>query len=374
MEGHDLLERVIEQLYDAAIEPEGWPEALENLGALLRSPKIVIALEIPSKPLLWLMNRSATADDEQSCGCKNLDTIQSEGKPFPAGLSFDATIQKIITGRGTGQHQLWWGDAGSSDDLPAHLQHALGLELVNTESLRAHMLCLRPAEVGPFTEAERILLGQLRQQLRRIVKIYAHTLTLIEQDKLLLAVLDRLPFGVFLLDQQARVLFRNKRATEHNCQSLSDCTGTGSPLCRMGVNTGLTEAISKAVTGSCQQAQHLRIECRQTARPLAMTLVPLEKRGQHPLLADAVVALFMGCMNRNNALQPSDLQQLFDLTANESRLTIALLGGSSLPDAARQMGITAGTARQYLKQIFRKTRCHRQVELLNLLLCLGNHT
>jgi len=373
MEGHDRLDQVIEQLYDAAMEPEGWPEALDDLGALLRCPNIWLALQIASNPLLWLNNRNAAANDGQNGCCKYLDTIIPGGQPFPAGLSFDAAHPPIITGRGTCRHELWWS-AAASDELPAHLQHALCLELFNTESLRAHMLCLRPAEVGPFTEAERILLGQISQQLRRIVKIYAHTLSLIEQDKLLLAVLDRLPFGVFLLDRQARVLFRNKRATEHNCQSLSDCIGSGRPLCRMGGNTGLTGAISKAVTGSCQQAQHLRIECRQTARPLAMTLVPLEKRGQHPLMADAVVALFMGCMNRNNALQPSDLQLLFDLTANESRLAIALLGGSSLQDAARQLGITAGTARQYLKQIFRKTRCHRQVELLNLLLCLGNHS
>ena len=46
MEGHDRLERVIEQLYDAAIEPEGWPEALDNLGTLFRCSRIVIAIHV----------------------------------------------------------------------------------------------------------------------------------------------------------------------------------------------------------------------------------------------------------------------------------------------------------------------------------------
>ena len=58
------------------------------------------------------------------------------------------------------------------------------------------------------------------------------------------------------------------------------------------------------------------------------------------------------------------LQSLYGLTATESRLVSLMLRGDTLDDCARQLNMAVNTARTHLKHIFRKTRCNRQLELV----------
>jgi DNA-binding CsgD family transcriptional regulator len=64
---------------------------------------------------------------------------------------------------------------------------------------------------------------------------------------------------------------------------------------------------------------------------------------------------------------PAILRALFNLSPAESRLVTELARGTTLSDAAILCNIQPSTARAYLEQIFRKTGCHRQIELVSLL-------
>ena len=64
---------------------------------------------------------------------------------------------------------------------------------------------------------------------------------------------------------------------------------------------------------------------------------------------------------------PAILRALFDLSPAESRLVAELANGTTLAAAASRCHIQPSTARAYLEQIFRKTGCHRQAELVGLL-------
>ncbi len=61
------------------------------------------------------------------------------------------------------------------------------------------------------------------------------------------------------------------------------------------------------------------------------------------------------------------LRRLYGLTPSQSRLAELLASGSSWKEAARRLGITEGSARQYLKIIFRKTATNRQADLVRRL-------
>ncbi len=58
----------------------------------------------------------------------------------------------------------------------------------------------------------------------------------------------------------------------------------------------------------------------------------------------------------------------FGLTRSESRIAFALIDKGTLHAAAAACSITIGTARQYLKQAFRKTATNGQVGLVVLLM------
>ncbi len=62
------------------------------------------------------------------------------------------------------------------------------------------------------------------------------------------------------------------------------------------------------------------------------------------------------------------LRAVFGLTEAEARLADRLAAGDDLRVAASSLGITYGTARTRLSEIFQKTNTHRQGELVSLLL------
>ena len=61
------------------------------------------------------------------------------------------------------------------------------------------------------------------------------------------------------------------------------------------------------------------------------------------------------------------MANMFGLTPREAELAGALCAGDSIASAACRMGVTEGTARQYLKGVFAKTGTHRQAEVVSLL-------
>ena len=64
-------------------------------------------------------------------------------------------------------------------------------------------------------------------------------------------------------------------------------------------------------------------------------------------------------------LSDTVLRQIYGLTRAEVNLVQTLVGGCSLEDGARELGIALNTARTHLKHIFHKTGAKRQSELIH---------
>lgn len=69
-------------------------------------------------------------------------------------------------------------------------------------------------------------------------------------------------------------------------------------------------------------------------------------------------------------LDTGPLRVIIGLTPAEARLASALLQGTSLDEAAAQLGVTRNTIRTQLRGLFIKTDTHRQSDLLRVLLRL----
>jgi DNA-binding CsgD family transcriptional regulator len=75
------------------------------------------------------------------------------------------------------------------------------------------------------------------------------------------------------------------------------------------------------------------------------------------------MALVVAVRGRD-ASQEDSLKKRFDLTPAEARLVVHLVAGTSLKSSAKALGIKYESARTCLKSIFRKTRTHRQPQLV----------
>ncbi|WP_165967330.1 PAS domain-containing protein [Luteimonas aestuarii] len=104
-------------------------------------------------------------------------------------------------------------------------------------------------------------------------------------------------------------------------------------------------------------------------RPLLATVAPaVSTMGLHgvPAFADAAM-LVLRDPDQKRAPAIGVLLEMFRLTRREAQLALALQAGEALSVAAARLGITEGTARQYLKSVFAKTGVERQSELAVLL-------
>jgi DNA-binding CsgD family transcriptional regulator len=61
------------------------------------------------------------------------------------------------------------------------------------------------------------------------------------------------------------------------------------------------------------------------------------------------------------------LAQLFDLTASEARLALALSRGLSIAEAGPEVGLTVESARTYSKRIYAKTGARGQADLVRFI-------
>ena len=82
---------------------------------------------------------------------------------------------------------------------------------------------------------------------------------------------------------------------------------------------------------------------------------------------DAVAVVFIADPNAG-ATSQEVLRELHSLTPAESAVVGHLVAGRSLEETARLGGIKTGTARGYLKNVYRKTGTGCQQQLISLIL------
>jgi len=138
-------------------------------------------------------------------------------------------------------------------------------------------------------------------------------------------------------------------------------------------NGQLEEAVRRAVETVPRDDASSKNVCFVTKRAAgkqALTVVVRRVRTNSPsadhLRPVALVLILDPSWSAGTA--ESDLQHVYGFTAREAALAAMLMDGHSLHDCSTRLGISRSTASTHLKRMFRKTRVHRQSEMVSLLL------
>jgi DNA-binding CsgD family transcriptional regulator len=102
-------------------------------------------------------------------------------------------------------------------------------------------------------------------------------------------------------------------------------------------------------------------------RSFQLRVLPLPARG---VLGRARTLVLVGDPDGAANVPHDTLAALYALTPAEVQIGNALLAGQSISEIARRREVAIGTVRMQIKSIFRKTKTHRQSELVKLLLSL----
>jgi DNA-binding CsgD family transcriptional regulator len=101
--------------------------------------------------------------------------------------------------------------------------------------------------------------------------------------------------------------------------------------------------------------------------PISIIHVVSVRGAARDIFSAASCILVVTPVTHSGAPPVSLIQSLFDLTPAEARIAQKIAAGETLGDAAKQIGISAETARKQLKSVFVKTGVSRQAELVGLL-------
>ncbi len=177
--------------------------------------------------------------------------------------------------------------------------------------------------------------------------------------------LDALKVGVVLASADSRILHANRAAQEmmRDRGPLRDCGGV------LQAEGGAASAeIRAAIRHAARSVSGIRasgLAVRLTGEgevPVVARVLPLA--GGDVEVA-AVVAVFINPVV-DEAASAQAVTAAFGLTPAETRVLGRVLSGSSLAEAAAELGVATSTARTHLDSIFAKTGVSRQSQLLRL--------
>ena len=185
-----------------------------------------------------------------------------------------------------------------------------------------------------------------------------------------LAALNRVAFGVVVVDAAARVLLANRSGGAILSERDGLFLGPGEVLrASASTETEQLHALVRSASGgenSDHEATGLSIDRPSGKRPLSVLLCGAPETGTGE--RGPLTILFVADPERQPLPTAEAIGKLFDLTPSESKLVQALTQGLTVEEAAARCGFTLSTARTYLKQVFGKPGTRRQPELVKLIL------
>lgn len=234
----------------------------------------------------------------------------------------------------------------------------------------------RTRQAGPLPQRGADLLRQVLPHLPRAMRLAERVGLTREAQDLGLNALDLLPSGVLVLEADRRVVFANRTAERLMRQAGIVLRPGGYTRLRLAEEDDqLAQLVWRATRrdGGVPPLPGTML-CARDAEgrsPLALLVVPFQPRQHRRGEGSRPLALVL---MTDPPGQPTDLAsqtaQIFGLSPSEAEVAVALAGGLSPEDIARERAVQVNTIRGQIKSAMFKTGTRRQGELIRLLLSL----
>ncbi|WP_028603784.1 helix-turn-helix transcriptional regulator [Ottowia thiooxydans] len=250
--------------------------------------------------------------------------------------------------------------------IPLGLKHTAGVVVRTEGSARELVSFIRPRDAKPFSLEDKRFIEQLMPDITRAAKLRAGTLALSRSASLGMAALETLRQCVAVVDLDCRIHHANAAAEKLLAQSSALAVRYGRLHCAHAKASG---RLVQLVRGACAlPGKAGALILGDGERRLTLNILPLNashicaSQQQAPMAM--VIAAVSGAAPH---LDPHLMREMLGLSPTEAQLALSLVKGETVKDFASEGDMSWHTARTHLKNLLRKTGCHRQVELLQLL-------
>jgi len=356
-------------LYEAALEPDAWADALAHVGGLMNADWSLLGVYRRDGCPEFLAQDAA--GDAEHFALFNDHYAQPETNPsIPLLLAAD--LGAIVIREQVHTDEAWRRTPLYRDIYrPRDLYHGLGAVVLDNAPHVAFLGVNRVKPSRPFSASDFDLLRAALPHVRRALQVFLRLTVGDSQRRAHEQAWDMLACGVILLDAAGRILWMNRSAAAVLARADGLATRKGAlTATNARENAALQLLVRETVAtqqGQClRPGGSLRVSRASRRRPLALSLSPIHVE---PSFAPRPAAIaFVTDPDREPEPAPEKLRRLYGLTAREAAIVGELVRGRDLHEAAERLDMSVHTARTLLRFAFRKTDTHRQSELVGLVL------
>jgi DNA-binding CsgD family transcriptional regulator len=319
---------------------------------------------------IWSRSDSASNTDLEQIVLQ----IATLGRANPVGEALKASgeilrLSDILDAEGLANHPYY-----KLMMEPFELQFQIGMRIVERAGWVAHLGFFNRKEKGDFGEGHVRFLKTICPYMERSLEVYARLKRSETEKRIFEDSLDRLMIGAFILDGSGKVIETN-RIGDLILLNKSILSIVGGQLCmsKSADNQKFRSIVTTALSSRAQGAVSPFVDAIRLEHPPDSNIGILIRSVQsiEPHASDSmpcVVVYVSGWPKTTGSTPHAFVGELFGLTPSEAKLALLLSNGTTIPDAAQQLGITEISARTNLKRIFAKTGISRQVDLVRLIL------
>lgn len=358
----DLVE-LTELTHAAATDPCRWKSVLERLGAIINSSSGALLVQNLTHKSGTIAASHGMPPDLQRA-YNEYYAARNVWMSRAAHLQIEGRVR--LSEESCPERELikteFYGDFLRVLDV----RHGVGGTITQDGSIVANITFLRSPRAGGFgTDALRVL-SALMPHLQNAVQTHRRLAALRLEEHAILDALERLPFGVLLIDGE-NVMFINAEARRIIATRDGISLRHESLVAARPKDTQMLRALLASAALPGGHGGHLALSRPSLRRPLGVDIAPLLLPPDQGV-PSRIVAMFLVDPEREHENDATLFARLYGLTPAEASLVARLIAGDTIEEAAERRQITRETARTHLKRILRKTGARRQPELLRRLL------
>lgn len=366
----DRFDKVLGQIYEAAIDSTQWVRCLEN-----------IRPEFDANYASLIVRRGTGVD-------LGLIVSASGGRPLSeysaAATSpfHDLPTDRVVTlgeilsdadWRRSNYYQDWCG--------PNEVFHVMACDIRTKSGSVYGFRLTRPETAAPFSGADRVLAERLIPHLRRALDLHEVVYRDRQISSLYSTAMAQMLVGVILIDENGCVQEVNSMA-QGILQMNDGLRLAGDRLeAAYGEDDRKLNRLIRAMLTQQKASAVSLIEAISVSRPSGKVNFGVVIKAIAPdqwtegKRRPSVAVFVRDCEAKADPVAGL-AQKMFQLTPAETALVIHLANGLSLDEASEVLDIRRNTARAHLRSIYSKTGVRRQPELvrifLNSVVMLGN--
>lgn len=368
MNDNDELDRIVGQIYEAALNPDLWRPALIDFGRLIGSSEFHFYAWDQQESRARL---SLVSNDHYLDSMKQWDAYYSKIDPVRPKAVAAAPGQFFVV-----QDHFDRAFVEKSEYFQDFLiRNGVCWSIGGTAPVEQGVLTVlgmfREGGRGDFSKEELERARRVWGHFARANALFVRTEELRRQAALGESGLDQMEIAVLALDERGRVLYANRQA-EAIVRSSSDVTIAQGTFTIADPNTNRTwrEALNRASRQGHSSSMPV-VDRSGRGEDLYMTIAPIRESANLPsVLARPSAIVLLRRRNHQRILTESQLRQLFALSPAEARLARELAHGKTLEDCADEAGVSISTVRTQLRKVLEKTWTTRQSDLVRLLVSL----